>query len=101
MRKIILKKNNYKELKIDFKKFDILNDSTQQKFDAAVCSGLIEYFENPNKALKKIINFINKDKYLLIQFPNSDFLNWGKKYKPSPEKNLCITGLHIKKQKKL
>ena len=95
------KKNNYKELKIDFKKFDILNDSTQQKFDAAVCSGLIEYFENPNKALKKIINFINKDKYLLIQFPNSDFLNWGKKYKPSPGKEFMHNRFTYKEAKEI
>ncbi|MBN4062522.1 MAG: hypothetical protein COA57_10340 [Flavobacteriales bacterium] len=68
----IAKQRKSKEVSENVLKFevaDILKFHPERKYDYIIMMGFIEYFENPEELLKKVINIANKK--IFISFPNA------------------------------
>ena len=61
---------NYDTSKLNLKNVDFNEANIDEQFDILVGLGFIEYFEDPNKIIKKLNKILSKDGYLLLSFPN-------------------------------
>jgi len=59
-----------KDSRIELHCLDFNNESIDKKFDVLVGLGFIEYFDDPNKIIKKCNDILNQDGLLLLSFPN-------------------------------
>jgi len=64
--------------KIKLRHMDFNDANIEEKYDILVGLGFIEYFEDPNKIIKKCYNIMDKEGVILLSFPNRlclDFLS--------------------------
>ncbi len=61
---------NYDKSKLNLKNVDFNESNINEQFDILVGLGFIEYFEDPNKIIKKLNKILSQDGYLLLSFPN-------------------------------
>jgi|TARA_B100001093_G_scaffold451882_1_gene459607 2-polyprenyl-3-methyl-5-hydroxy-6-metoxy-1,4-benzoquinol methylase len=62
--------NEINKDKVRLHHLDFNNSELNQKFDVLVGLGFIEYFEDPNKIIKKCNNILNAEGIILLSFPN-------------------------------
>ena len=63
--------------KVKLRHMDFKDANIEEKYDILVGLGFIEYFEDPNKIIKKCYNIMERDGMILLSFPNRlclDFL---------------------------
>ncbi len=56
--------------KVELHHLDFNNSELNKKFDILIGLGFIEYFEDPNKIIKKCNNILNEKGLILLSFPN-------------------------------
>jgi|TARA_B110000211_G_scaffold118772_1_gene137564 2-polyprenyl-3-methyl-5-hydroxy-6-metoxy-1,4-benzoquinol methylase len=62
--------NKTNEDKVELHHLDFNNSELDKKFDVLVGLGFIEYFEDPNKIIKKCNKILNDQGIILLSFPN-------------------------------
>tara|TARA_B100000886_G_scaffold325584_1_gene271283 strand:+ start:829 stop:1602 length:774 start_codon:yes stop_codon:yes gene_type:complete len=67
--------NEIKSKKVNLLLSDFQNFNDLNNFDIFFGIGFIEYFEDPFVQIKKILNFLNNDRQLILSFPNTNSLD--------------------------
>ncbi len=62
-----------KKYKINFLSGDFLKQKINHKYDLATCIQTLEHIINPQKFFQKVKKILNKNGYLFIEVPDSDF----------------------------
>lgn len=63
-------KEEIKNGRIELHRLDFNKEDINKKFEVLVGLGFIEYFEDPNKIIKKCNDILDKDGLILLSFPN-------------------------------